>query len=207
MTRKTMETVLKMTLAILIVLAAGVVYAEEGDPLGYALLIQQSPPQGGVVTPGAGVHKISVGQSVPLTAIPNPGYRFLYWLGDVTAMSSSDTSINLDSPKMVIAVFERESFEEELAGAGIGKSQAQGGMGGLIGSPNPVTAPGTVSSGNYVGDQTVVYTYPSTPTTPENDDDTLIPGEPDDENIEEVPEPATVMLLGLGAAALLRKRK
>jgi len=206
MTRKTMETVHKITLAMLVVLTAGIVFAEEGDPLGYALLIQQSPPQGGVVTPGAGVHKISVGQSVPLTAIPNPGYRFLYWLGDVTAMSSSDTSINLDSPKMVIAVFERESFEEELAGAGIEKSYAVGGAGGLIGSPNPVTSPGTVSSGNYVGDQTVVYTYPSTPTTPENDDDTFVPGDDTGED-HQVPEPATVMLLGLGAAALLRKRK
>ncbi len=56
-------------------------FATQGDGLGYALLIQQSPPDAGTVTPGIGVHKIGIGQSVQLTAAPRPGYRFLYWLG------------------------------------------------------------------------------------------------------------------------------
>lgn len=194
MNRKTKVTVKKIMLGMLAILATSVVFAEVSDPLGYALLVQQSPAEGGVVTPGAGVHKVGIGQTVNLSATPRQGYRFLYWLGDVSATSASDTSVNLDSPKMVIAVFERDSFEEDLQGAGLMKSQAGSSDGGsFVGSSNPISTPAAVNPGSFSGDVTFSG---STPVAEENDDDPIL-----------VPEPASVMLLGLGAAALLRKRK
>lgn len=175
----------KLLMGVAAILSSVSVFGAEQEPQSYALLIQQSPADGGMVTPGAGVHKFDVGQSVPLSAMPRPGYRFLYWLGDVSKTSSSNTSVSLDSPKMVIAVFERESFEEDLFEAGPSKSVA-GGSSGLRASPYPMTSPGSVSIGSYAGDVTIIY--------------------PSVEDGEQIPEPATLLLLGLGAAAIVRKR-
>ncbi len=184
-----------------LVFSAGAL-AEMDDPTGYVLLVQQSPADAGSLNPGTGVHRVGIGQTVSLQATPRPGYRFLYWLGDVSATASADTTVSLDSPKMVVAVFERESFEEELPLAGLATGLA--GPGGLHGS-NPMTPPGSVSpaggggggfggGGNGGGNGGVPV--------PGGNGGVPVPGD-----FEEVPEPATLLLLGVGAAALLRKRK
>lgn len=191
------KAVRKIVLSVLAVLVVGVVFAEEGDPLGYALLIQQSPPDAGLVTPGAGVHKVGIGQSVALSATPKPGYRFLYWLGDVSSVSASDTSVSLDSPKMVVAVFGREAFDEDLPQAGLIKG-GQGGTSGLVGSANPLTGAASVSPATSPGGDQIIN-YPDF--EDDDDDEILVPGG------NEVPEPATVILLGLGMTALLRKKR
>lgn len=155
---------------------------------GYALIIEKSPYDGGVVTPGTGVHKFGLNQMVTLTAEPKPGYRFLYWLGDVTEMTCNYTSVWVDSPKIVIAVFERTEFElpEEIglsSGGGAGADEAIGvGSGWYMGS-------GISTSSGY--SQGYYYTTP-----PDNDSG----GE------QSIPEPATLILLGLGSAWSLRSR-
>lgn len=183
--------------------------AQTNDPLGYAVIVQQSPANGGSVTPGAGVHKVGVGQTVTLSATPNPGFRFAYWLGDVSSVSAAETVVNVDSPKMIIAVFERDDFEEPLAAAAA--ASGTGGGGGLRGSPFPVTSSDGMTSGT--GAPLGSFRFPSQPKTPDFfDDDFPVPGDTDDDIVvpgdgEQVPEPTTLLLLGLGAAALLRKRK
>jgi hypothetical protein len=84
---------------------------------GVALLVQQTPARGGTVVPPPGVHGFAPGSQVALTAVPKPGYRFLYWLGDVSDPNSSSTSAYLDSSKIIVAVFE-EIPEGYVAGGG-----------------------------------------------------------------------------------------
>lgn len=156
---------------------------------GYALIIEKSPYDGGVVTPGTGVHKFGLNQMVTLTAEPKPGYRFLYWLGDVTEMTCNYTSVWVDSPKIVIAVFERTEFElpEEdglSSSGGAGADEAIGvGSGWYMGS-------GISTGGGY--SQRYYYNPPS-----DNDSG----GE------QSIPEPATLILLGLGSTWTLAFRR
>ncbi|NLK40471.1 MAG: PEP-CTERM sorting domain-containing protein [Planctomycetes bacterium] len=196
---------LAMGVAVLIGVVSIPALAQEPDPLGYTLLIQQSPPGAGTVSPGDGVHKFGIGEVVTLSAVPVEGYRFLYWLGDVSTATTPTTSVNLDSPKMVIAVFERANFEEEdqsLPAVG-GAGRGAGSFSGLIASPYPVFAPGSVNAASGGGEQTIIVNNPiiDFPDIPsQDDDDILVPGDP-------IPEPATVLLLAVGTAALSRKRK
>ena len=164
-----------------------------GQPT-YALLLQSSPAGAGQVAPGNGVHKINIGQTITLTAAPRQGYRFLYWLGDVSASGLLETTVRLDSPKLVIAVFERNSFEDLLDVELISGTP----FGGLRGNPASVGSGSGMSGGSY---PTPSYSSLNPAEPPENpkSDDFPVPEEdfpvPDDQPI---PEPATILMLGLG---------
>jgi len=92
-----------------------------------ALLLQQTPPQGGEITPSIGVHYFELYTEITLTAVPKPGYHFVCWLGDVSDLTAESTIVYLDVPKIVIAVFERAEYES-LAEVERPKSTPIGGL-------------------------------------------------------------------------------
>ena len=195
-------------LGLVFVLAVSITAQANED--GYALLVQASPPDGGTVTPGVGVFRTQSEETVMLSAKPKKGYRFVYWLGDVSSTSGVDTTVITNSPKLVVAVFAREDFDEDLpthineTGAPIG-----GGGGRFI---NPIQSPGAVSPIGAVFDfpDFTPFEPPEPPDEP-GDDDIPVPGDGDDDipvpGDNEIPEPATILLLSMGATLLLRKRK
>ena len=156
---------------------------------GTALLLQQAPPQGGTITPDVGVHHFDLNTDVTLTAVPRPGYQFVYWLGDVSDPTANRTVVCLDAPKIVIAIFERAEYEfldvQEKAQSAPG--------GGLLAGAAGYGRQGFGGGGGR---------RPNGPRPPHQEP----PPEPDDFPVP-IPEPATVCLLGLGGLILLRRRR
>jgi hypothetical protein len=170
-----------------IVLTMPVLAADES---GYALLLQSSPAHGGKVIPGNGVYKMQIGQDVPLIAVPEKGYRFLYWIGDVGQTDITSTTVRMDSPKLIVAVFERDKFEDMEPVLLEASGEATGGM---VASPNPLTGTSSIWDTNLITEPT--------PTPTETKDEFLVPGE------KTVPEPMTLLLFGMGSVVLMRVRR
>jgi hypothetical protein len=182
---------------VLAILVIAVVSFEPAycEPSEIALMLQQTPAGGGEITPARGVHRFDLNIDVTLTAVPKPGYRFVYWLGDVSDPTVSTTTVYVDAPKIIIAVFERAEYEfpeeiERATGsygegsiAGPAADYSRGGGGGAI---------KWRSSGRHGR---------KPPEEPEEElPDFLVPNQNADFFVPPaIPEPATVVLLGLGS--------
>jgi hypothetical protein len=143
-----------------------------------------------------------------LTAIPRPGYQFVYWLGDVSEPTENSTIVYLDMPKIVLAVFEQSEYEFLFVEE---HSQSARGGGGLVASPPDYARQGYTGGGSKRPSRPSRPRWPSPPEPeeleePEEPEDFPIPQEGEDIPVP-IPEPATVLLLGFGSLALLRKRK
>ncbi len=157
------------------------------EEIGVELVLGQSPADGGIVTPGTGVHRFLTDETIAITAIPQEGYRFSYWLGDVTDPSSSSTQIHLNNSKAVMAVYEHvagNSGENDYAAGG-----GAMGPGRIIPTRadffmNGFSAPG--GSARPQGTRPVSR-------------HTAVP--------EPVPEPATFILLGVGSMLFARSTR
>ena len=173
---------------------------------GVALLIQQTPSQGGLVSPDLGVHHYDSGAAVTLIAVPRPGYQFVYWLGDVLDPTASKTITYLDKPKIIVAIFTQVEQGQLVVGQGV----PSGGGGGDFISPGEAISPSATRTGG-VGSTPNSPIKPPTEGTPDPippDDPPPLP--PDERPLpldpSDVPEPATGLLLTLGGLTLLRKR-
>jgi len=143
----------------------------------FDLCIDQTPAKAGKVTPDSGTHRFSANSVVTLAAEPQPGYQFAYWLGDVADPSAKRTTVQVDSPKVIVAVFkraEKDLLQRSLAGGG-------GGGGELAATAIDFSRPGWSISGGVENDK------------------------PDVPPIH-TPEPTTFAMLALGAIVLRRVR-
>jgi hypothetical protein len=156
---------------------------------GTSLMLEASPAQGGYLNIAAGVHTYDMYAEVALKATPKPGYQFVCWLGNVSNSVTSTTSVFLNSPKMVIAVFEQTEFDS-VESAGDFSAGGGGSSGGLIASGGL-----SDSSLEEAVPETIQLHYPhySTPQQPP-------PPVP-------TPEPATATLLFAGFLMLVNRRK
>ena len=171
----------KVILALVVLFCGllGPAYCETDGPV---LLLQQTPANGGAITPGTGVHYYELYASVTLTAVPQAGYHFVYWLGDVSDPTSNRTIVYLDAPKIVIAVFERTVYAVvEMAAESI--------PGGFWGGMMAGAADYSRRGGGGGGDEPrKPEPPPQPPEPPKHDPEIPVP----------VPEPATVVLLAIG---------
>jgi hypothetical protein len=160
-------------------LALGLATRGDGQVPAYELCIEQSPAQAGKLSPDSGMHRFSAETVVVLSAEPQPGYQFAYWLGDVSDPKAQRTTVQLSSSKIVVAVFQPaddDHSKEILFGGG-------GGGGGLVPTRIDLGMPGySLAGGGRVESRVVAVPVP-------------------------VPEPATLLLLGLGALTLRKRRR
>ncbi|MHC4264780.1 MAG: InlB B-repeat-containing protein [Planctomycetota bacterium] len=171
----------------------------QGD--GTALLVQVSPPGAGVVTPGPGVHRFTSDSQVDLSAVANEGYQFVYWLGDTIEPSKQNTLTVLDSPKIIVAVFERSSFafaiEEQVAAL---TSQ----IGGVFGSRPDLSIGSGGGGGGARFDRPDGFQGGE---PPDNGDAPEFPVPDDSESAVVTPEPTTSGLFLFGSLMVLLRRK
>ena len=151
-----------------------------------ALLLQQTPAKGGVMTTIAGVYHFELNSEVTLTAVPKPGYQFVYWLGDVSDPAATNTIVYLDKPKVIIAVFEQSEYgalagEDGLPGGG------GGGGGGLVTTVANYGQTGGISGGAGGGKPKIQKSVYS-------------------KSNEVIPEPATGLLLVIGSVLAFARR-
>ena len=153
-----------------------------------ALLLQQTPNKGGAITPDAGIYHFKQNSEVTLTAAPKQGYKFAYWIGDVSDPSATSTIVYLDKPKIIIAVFEQGGYGVPAVEKGI---SGGGGGGGGSGFVSPVMNFG--QAGSISGVAGGVKPKINKSAYPKSN--------------EVVPEPATGVLLVMGSVfAFVRRR-
>lgn len=172
-----------------LLLAAGPALGAENS---VELVLGQSPVDGGIVTPDTGVHRFQTDATIAITAVPQQGYRFSHWLGDVTEPSASNTQIHMNNSKAVVAIYEPVAGRADQDGQWEEDYTAGGGaLGASKVIPtradfhmNGFSAPG----GSARPKGTRPMSRPASVPAP-------------------VPEPATFILLGMGGMIFVRSAK
>ena len=169
----------RILLAAFVVILTSLTNLVPCHALQTAILLRQSPTEGGTINLGEGVHYFEQYTEITLTAIPKSGWQFVCWLGEVSDATMPATTAFIDAPKIIIAVFERVAYEFLVGEIGAKSSPAEN----LIPS-----APDYVRRGGG-GARKIPPPPPPEPEFP-------VP----------LPEPTTAVLLTLGGVCALRKR-
>lgn len=176
----------KIKMPILTICFLTIIASSAYSQNNYAILMQETPPGAGKITPGMGVHDFDEGSKVTLTTVANNGYHFVFWLGDVSDPTVNRTTLSVDGPKIIIAVFERDSHEFTAS-----INRVSNGPSALIPRYDSTGGSGFSGGGG------------ATPSPPP-----IIPDPPPDPPTPEpVPEPATVAIMATGGYFSLRRRK
>ncbi len=155
------------------------------------LLLEQSPSDAGIVTPNTGVHQYAADSEITITAIAQDGYRFIYWLGDVSDPKASTTQVLLSNSKAVIAIFE-SIYKNPLEHDPWIKTAYAGGGGGYGGGLIPTASDVSMVVGFIAG---------GAPRLSAMSTASYIPGP------VPVPEPATIFPLGLSILWLAGRQR
>ncbi len=191
---KSKVTILKTLAPVMAALI--IVMGERGycQSQGYALMVQKTPVDAGAVTPQVGIHKRDLNEVVTLKATPKPGYWFVYWLGDVSNPTTHETTILVDAPKIVIAVFERAEYELPIEK---GEMMSGSGRGGMHSTGNPIRGGRGGGGGGRGGIRRPRREPPKSDFPVANEQDFPVP----------VPEPGTIVVFGLGAVSMFVTRR
>ena len=81
----------------------------------------------GTVTPPEGDHSYVEGATVNITAVPDAGWQFDNWTGDVAESGSENTTVTMDSDKTV---------KGEQAYMILGTAPVEGRVSGIVDIPN-----------------------------------------------------------------------
>lgn len=187
----------------------------------FSLMIQSSPNNGGMIrssAAGGDVIRAQANGSITLTATPMPGYQFVQWLGDVTDAVTAQTTVLIDGPKIVVAVFTRSDADEvklDPSGATQQSSPSGGGGGSRGRAPGvAIAGPGNAGAGGFRTGSSGIPAFDTNGNATASDTNNpaeIIPSNetigPDAGNSEDVPEPATVGLMGIGVFLLLAQRR
>ncbi len=182
---------------------AGTAYCQED---GTALMLEIVPSDGGYLNIAPGVHSYDRYAYLTLNATPNPGYQFVYWMGNVTEATASSTSVYLDGPRIVIAVFERSKFTFDDMEERPQPSLSGGGL--IPSAPDYPNAGG----GGGGGKRPSKFRRPKPPKpnedipVPEEGGDFPVPGE-DGDFPTPIPEPGTITFVVTGLLIIARRRR
>lgn len=194
-----------LVLAMGALIALAVICGSAKADVDYVLMLQNTPADGGTVSPEPGVHSIKANGDVTLIARPRPGYEFVTWLGDVADASSNSTKVSVNAPKIVVAVFQRSEYELPFAQPAAPDSIGGGG-GGLVAHREYTGGTFGISPaggrGDYNYSPNYIYNPPPEKPTDNSGDPPAVPGG----DGTQAPEPATMLLIGLGSILVVRGR-
>ena len=119
-----------MAVGILLIVTAFVIGGAacdgDGNGSGAYQLAVSSASGGSVTSPGAGTFAYDAGMVVQLVAVPDEGYQFLSWTGDLDHIAdpnSASTTITMNGNYAVVANFQTEGGTGPSNGGGGGPAQ------------------------------------------------------------------------------------
>lgn len=113
-------------------------------PAEYLMLAEPAPERGGQIQPGFGSYE--EGETVPLEALPAPGYRFVSWSGDITG-NNPEVRVNIERDMLITANFEAlHQYELKLTHNPVAAGTVSPG-GGIYAPGEPVILSAAAASG------------------------------------------------------------